>query len=631
MQLSELDWAYAVERATYFTGRGWVFARLDEFLAGPPGVFLLLGEPGTGKTAVAAQFALAAAGRLSRPATAASPCRAVPASAAYFCRAGAVSLLDAAQRLSDQLAEAVPAFRDARRATLLPEIRIRDLQIHTGDVAPGGSVTGIRIDLSRLGAERAFERAVTLPLVRMRESGNTTQVVMLVDGLDEGLASLAAKELPQLLGDVKHVHLVVTARPDHRAIGWLQERAVCVDLLSDRPPGTDDVLEYLQHRLASEGAPAAMAILARRIAEQAGGNFLYAFHVVKDLCDTRTLAATDDAAARVIPLPQSGLPGVYRDFLRRELWRDDRAWSRRFGPVLAPLAVAQDEGLTTEQLQLVTGLLGGEPMTRTGIREVTRAVRQFLDGPAPDGPFRFYHQSFADFLTDPERNPDFLVDAAEAHEAIVAAYSANDPLSWDSYARRNLTLHASKVGRLDSLLEDARLLLVADLRRLIQVADDASSSSSPSARRRVRLVRLTPQAITAAPASRAALFSVTEALDNLGTSYRDSRWQAPTALSGQLSSPGASMSPLKAFRDGSEQCARSRWATATSLLPAVTASTRCGSGTRARASMSPRWKATRNWSVRCARCLLTAATSLPPPAKIARCGCGTRALAGRSP
>jgi hypothetical protein len=100
MQLSELEWAYVQERATYFTGRGWVFARLDQFLNGPPGVFLLLGEPGAGKTAVAAQLALAGAGRLTPAAAGAAPRRAVPVAAAYFCRAGGVDLLDVAQRLS---------------------------------------------------------------------------------------------------------------------------------------------------------------------------------------------------------------------------------------------------------------------------------------------------------------------------------------------------------------------------------------------------------------------------------------------------------------------------------------------------------------------------------------------------
>lgn len=476
MQLSELDWAYVRERAAHFTGRGWVFARLNQFLDGPPGVFLLLGEPGTGKTAVAAQLALAAAGRLT-PAAGAVPHLTVPVAAAYFCRAGRVDLLDAAQRLSDQLAEAVPGFAQARQATLAPEVHMGDVQVRTGDIAAGGSATGVRIDLSRLQAqaETAFVQAVTLPLRRVREVGESTRVVLLVDALEESLASQTAKELPRLLGDVEDAHLVVTARPDRRATGWLWDRAARVDLLADAPPGSDDVLEYLQRRLTPQGEPAAMAALAQRIAEQASGNFLYAFFVIEALHGASVLAGLDDVAARGVPLPEGGLPGVYRDFLRRELWRDDGAWSARFGPVLAPLAMAQDEGLTTEQLRLVAGRLGGEPMSRSVIREVTRTAGQFLDGPAPDGPFRVYHQSFADFLTDSEQNPDFLIDAVETHEAIVAAYTATDPLTWDSYARRNLALHASEVGQLDDLLEDARFLLAAAPARLMPHLDAARS------------------------------------------------------------------------------------------------------------------------------------------------------------
>ena len=298
-----------------------------------------------------------------------------------------------------------------------------------------------------------------------------------------------------------------------------------------------------------------MAVLAQRIAEQASGNFLYAFYVIEALRGAHVLAALDDAAARGVPLPEGGLPGVYRDFLRRELWRDDRAWSRRFGPVLAPLAVAQDEGLTTEQLRLVAGQLGEEPMTRTAIREVTRTARQFLDGPAPDGPFRVYHQSFADFLVDPEQNPDFLIDAAETHEAIVAAYAATDPLSWDSYARRNLALHASEVGQLDYLLEDARFLLAADPARLVPHLDAARSAPARADRHRVPAKCPPPRLPRPAGAGQPA------------------RTDRPPAWLPQPGRPHCERRPRPAVAD--PLVPRSAWPPATRSSPATTA---CGRG-----------------------------------------------------
>ena len=152
-----------------------------------------------------------------------------------------------------------------------------------------------------------------------------------------------------------------------------------------------------------------------------------------------------------------------------------------FGPVLAPLAVAQDEGLTTEQLRLMAGRLSEEPMSPYRRPGGDATARQFLDGPVPDGPFRVYHQSFANFLVDPEQNPNFLIDAAETHNAIVEAYAATDPLSWDDYARRNLAMHASEAGQLDQLLEDARFLLAADPARLVPHLDAARSAAARAA------------------------------------------------------------------------------------------------------------------------------------------------------
>jgi len=50
---------YIVDRTKDFTGREWVFAEIDRWLADEDGVkyFLLTGEPGSGKTAIAARLA----------------------------------------------------------------------------------------------------------------------------------------------------------------------------------------------------------------------------------------------------------------------------------------------------------------------------------------------------------------------------------------------------------------------------------------------------------------------------------------------------------------------------------------------------------------------------------------------
>jgi hypothetical protein len=66
--------------------------------------------------------------------------------------------------------------------------------------------------------------------------------------------------------------------------------------------------------------------------------------------------------------------------------------------------------------------------------------------------------------------------------------------------------------------------LYADLRRLIPVSTQAKGAT---ARHRARLLRLTPRAIDAQAGQRAALFSVTEAQEDLGFTYRTLSFAAP--------------------------------------------------------------------------------------------------------
>jgi WD40 repeat protein len=478
MDLSQSDWKYVDERAGAFVGREWVFAQVRSFLSGPPGTFLLRGDPGTGKTAVAARLAQASCGRLNT-ADSPPPVGSGVISAGVFCRAGKATVPELAQRLSNQLAASVDGFAGALRATAEPGITIGDVHVDVqGDVHAGGTVSGVA--LPRQDGKQAFSTGVAVPLRHLREQGAAQPIVLLVDAVDESADVGDVNVLSRVLGKLDGVHLIMTCRPDPSVLSDFRATAHKLDLIADAPADDDDVRRYIRNRLTGQG-PDTVDVLADRVSGEADGNFLYAFYVTGTLIESRSLAGMDEKTARGLPLPTGGLAGVYEDFLDRQIAGDQTRWAGELRPVLAPLAVTQDEGLTTDQLRLVAGRLAREPLTRTAIREVTRTVRQFLDGPAPDGPFRVYHQSFADFLVDPEQNPEFLVDAAETHEAIVAAYAAIDPLDWDSYARRNLALHASEVGQLDHLLEDARFLLAADPARLVAHLDAARSAPARAA------------------------------------------------------------------------------------------------------------------------------------------------------
>ena len=188
-----IDFApFIKERTSNFTGRDWVFGKIDAWLGNKDAgrVFLLTGEPGSGKTAIAARLAQFSAGEAEPPAGLQKLGPSFLA-AVHFCSATASDWTDPrtfARSISLQLAS-IPEFALALKDVGDKEINI-DVQQETGDVADGATVTGVLIQnlvIRGLSGQEAFNRIVLDPLRTIYNAGYDKPIVMVVDSLDEAL------------------------------------------------------------------------------------------------------------------------------------------------------------------------------------------------------------------------------------------------------------------------------------------------------------------------------------------------------------------------------------------------------------------------------------------------------------
>ena len=426
-----------------FTGRSWLLPLLLEWLErSDDRVFILTGEPGTGKSMTTAW--LAGEGPAPTEADASLQLKQVRSwvKATHFCIATSSNAPKAfAQNVAEQLTRTVPGFGSALANTLSDLVKISaDLRINT--VETGGSATGIYIEqlnLGILGDELSFDRALRDPLKRLYEGGYQEPMLLLVDALDESATYTGditiARLLARLSGLSKHIRLLVTTRPDPRVLKFYQDARV-FDLIKDAPHGVDDVRLYAYEQLDILGNEQ-RNLLADRISQAAEGIFLYASMVLGEL--QPQFPAVPDLT--MIQFPK-GLSGLYHKFLNRELGKDENRWYETFKPLLGLLAVAQGEGLSATQLSLISG---------KDVEQALRACKQYLNGDLPDGPFRPFHRSFVDFLLEEKENIDYHIDSRTMHQRIANYYRSGAP-SWDrvnwndmdTYGLHHLSYHLVK-------------------------------------------------------------------------------------------------------------------------------------------------------------------------------------------
>src|SRR6266568_1253603 len=363
---------------------------------------------------------------------------------------------------------------------------------------------------------------------------------VIIDALDEAASAAQARAIIEMVAlplaetcaDVGAQVIVGTRRRDDEGdlLGRFGGALAALDLDDPRYFAEDDLVAYARAclQLAGDERPgnpyaddAIAAPLASPIAAMSGQNFLVAGLIARSrgLYDE---GAVDPAQLAFSVTVDSALA----------------AYLQRLGPVaglpagkaVTALAFAEAPGLPLDLWQLAMEALDG---TRISGEDLTRFARSsaaslLIEVGGQAGAvavYRLFHQALNDTLM---RARSEVTPRADDERALTLAFTRCGRLSsWEDapgYLLRSLPGHADAAGLLDDLIYDDAYLLHADLRRLMQVAEKADSARG---RRRARLLRLTPQAVTAGPRDRAALFSVTEALDNLGVSYRGTDWQAP--------------------------------------------------------------------------------------------------------
>jgi WD40 repeat protein/tetratricopeptide (TPR) repeat protein len=407
----------AIEQKTHgFIGREWVFERVDEWLtAESDPCFLLVGAPGTGKSAVAGRVVAISNERIlaAKNPSDARQCLAY----AHFCRARdmpALNPLSFVERLSSRLASMDPEFRATLNKEKSRRITITG-RADAGSVQPGATVAGVlvHVHIHNIPAQLAFDEAVAKPLLAASGKNAQYPITILVDALDESFG-IGDQNLADLLhyivspnsplGD--RMRLLITARAqDIRILDRFGSPRL--DLIADSPQDGNDLFEYSFHRLNDMIEPD-RSVLAGHIATTAMGNFLYAQYVLDDL----TSHPTHRRSYRATILPED-LPAIYREFLHRELAPDraNRDWRDSFRPVLSLLAVGRGDGLSLTHLVGGANQLLARNVPTSRVLDALENCAHFIQGPTPDGPFRIYHESFRDFLvTDRE----FRVDPGEA-------------------------------------------------------------------------------------------------------------------------------------------------------------------------------------------------------------------------
>ncbi|MFD7878952.1 trypsin-like peptidase domain-containing protein [Streptomyces sp. NPDC059766] len=459
---------------------------------------VLTGSPGAGKSAVLGRVVTTADQVLRRELPADDEAvRARPGSVACAVHAKGKTALE----IAEEIAGAASARLPAQPAELAEHL-------YTRLVDNGAERFNIVIDAldeaySPAEARRVI-RSIVLPVLQACAPAGA-QVVIGTRRVDP------AGDLLVALGEARYE--IDLDRPEYCAVADVEAYARAVLMSSDT---------YADSAIA--------APVANRIAALSDRNFLVA-----------GLTAMHHALYDSVPADPATLtfaPGV-DVALREYLARIPPVTTVPPGDLLAALAFAEPPGLPAVLWRIAVESLTGIPVSAAALTEfATSSAANFViqTGSSTGDPvFRLFHQALGDALRHPGTDQQPLV------EAFLAFGRARGWAHAPAYLLRSLAPLAARSDALDALLADDSYVLHADLPRLLSVADPSDN--------RARLLRLSMPHLTPDPAERAAALSVTETLENLGSSFRRSTRPLPYRAHWAQTFPRAELAVLEGHTD----------------------------------------------------------------------------------
>ncbi|HKG61314.1 MAG TPA: TIR domain-containing protein [Pyrinomonadaceae bacterium] len=406
-----LDFGPEIARLTAnFIGRAWLNRELDRWLSNSSGrAFVIIGEPGIGKSAIAAWLSLV---------------RQAQVISVHFCtdrNSRTIEPFEFVASLVGQLCTQVNGFGEIV-ANRHPEVR-------------------------RPRANDAFRELVVEPAHKLAPPENPLIVVL--DSLDEAIRQDGETVLDVVVNQTNDLptwlRIVATTRPDENVLRRIRTLHT-LELRPDEAENAADVREFIGNRLiklriADLLSDDSVRLAAERLPTLAQGNFLYA-RMALDALEEGTLTVED------LGFLSPGMSDFYVKAFSRLFPNEDdfeidaqsilRVLSVAMGPL--PFAIIDRVSRSPKETQEVTN------------RRLLR-LKSYLhiSGKGLDGArYALFHKSLSDWLTDPDAAGSFWCFAEQGKEQLAEACwqdYENDPERMTEYALRYAMLHLRDVHR----------------------------------------------------------------------------------------------------------------------------------------------------------------------------------------